>query len=700
MRIGNREITPITLLHLGVAGAALLALIAFGMRSYSSVREAWCRDKILAAVTGTDNDAFTSGAAACDSLIAANPDRVAPRFYLGVIRCKEGAYAAAKASFEGAADCKSASPEEKSLALSAAASALALDGAKDGKPAHIDDALKLVERALAAKETPDALATAAILKSWRDGPESPGVEVALKGAMSLAPAPNAAALEQLYRLQGNALLRAKKSSDAAEAFGRVKAINPFNSQIGDASRNAQLTEIMDTTIEPAVRRAKIEKVANNINDFGKGKNDALLACAIAWRSFTGAPDYYAPEGPYTKAKTILTQLMSSDSVNPRAYRIYCGMCAQRVSELIKDLTVTVSGLNGETPLQDKWLEVPKSDDLTKDDIERLSKIRQFSNEEEITWQKFFDHIPDKKARVEAKSRQVMALRRQVWSTRAVETAFRDSLLDKASKAATELAQLDDSGYGHWQLALILVEKNQQGLAFNALQEARKRGFNSPDFTALYSRFRASSDVVDYGPAPGERQFGTAQLIRVTLQVSDAGALSDIKMDLDGHEVKKIVMSDQIFSLIDDKALTGDSHKIKISAQSADKQPVAFPEITLNVDKDPPAWLVTPPPAEDNKSQVWQIELKDASGLDWNKVSVGIRAVKVQSGFVGDMPLVKDGRYTRGVTSIKIKSGDVVRSSPFVIAPSNELPAGQYKIWIDASDIVGNRLKDEKPFTVK
>ena len=705
MRIGNHEVTVSTLLHAAIIAVLTLALLLIATRAYSSVREAWHRDAILASLSesadSTNTAALEQGLAACNALIAADPAKCAPLLYKGCIYSKLGNHADAKSAYELAAAAKNATPEEKSIALAAAASAAALDGAKEGRPVHLDDALKLAQKALEAAATPDALAVVAVLKSWQDSSTDSQLDALVEKALSASPAPAAASLEQLYRLKSTLLLRAKKPNEARDEVTRVKAINPFNTQVGEVGRNAQLSAILDTSLDPAARRAQIENVSVNSNSFGPRRVEALLAIAMAWHSFSSAPDYLTPDGPFAKARAVLNQLIQSSPKDFRAHRLLAAMLEERIDLAAKELSAPFSGLNGESPRASVWDDASKkSEEFSKDDLERLTKIRQYASEEENVWQRVVDQAGDKKERIEAKTRQLLAMRREVWSTRVADAAWREALINKALAVAYELAALDDSGKGHWLLSLTHIEKGNLGAAFSALSEARKRGYKTPEVEKLYGSFQSSGELVDYGPAPNERQFGAVQIIRATLKIPEAATLSNVRLEIDGKDAPKIVLNNQVLSVLDDSKLTGAAHKIKLSADTGPGVSLSIPEFTLNIDKDPPVWKLTPAPGESIQQQVWQVELKDATGVDWGKLNAGLRAVKSQSAVISDLLIIKDGRYMRTIASIKAKSGDPVVASPFGIAPPNDLPPGEYKIWIDVPDTVGNRLKDEKVFTIK
>lgn len=705
MRIGNHEVTVSTLIHAAVIGALTLALLLVATRTYSSVREAWQRGAILASLSesadSTNTVALEQGIVACNALIAADPARSAPLLYKGCIYSKLGNHAEAKSAFEQAAAASKATLEEKSIALAAASSEAALDGGKDGRPAHLDDALKLAQKALEVSATPDALATEAVLKSWQDSISDAQLEALVDKALAASPAPAAANLEQLYRLKSALLLRAKKPNEARDGVARVKAINPFNTQVGEVGRNAQLSAILDTSLDPAARRAQIESVSANVNSFGARRVEALQAVAMAWHSFSSAPDYLASDGPFAKARAVLNQLIQANPKDFRAPRLLAAMLEERIDLTVKELSAPFSGLNGESPHASAWDDASKkAEEISKDDLERLTRIRQYASEEENVWQRVVDQASDKKERVEAKTRQLLAMRRQVWSTRVADAAWRESLINKAVAVAGELAALDGSGKGHWLLSLTQIEKGNLGAAFTALSEARKRGYKTPEVEKLFASFQTSSELVDFGPAPNERQFGAAQVIRATLKIPEAATLSNVRLEIDGKDAVKTLVGNQVFSVLDDSGMTGAAHKVKISADAGPGMSLSFPEFTLNIDKDPPVWKLTPAPGTEIKTQVWQVDLKDATGVDWGKLNAGLRAVKTQSAVISDMRLIKDGRYVRTIASIKAKSGDPVVASPFGIAPPNDLPPGEYKIWIDVPDTVGNRLKDEKVFTIK
>lgn len=705
MRIANHEVTPLTLIHVAILGVAAVVVILFSIRSYGKVRESWERDTINAALAATEPADIDNGIASCKAMIAADKDRAVLHLLLGTLQAKKGEYKDAREAFEAAGNAKDATSDEKSMAFAAAAACVANDGAKDGKAVHINDALKLNDKAAAIKATPEALAGDALLQSWNESKPIEELDKLVNAALAAQPAPSAQVLDQLYRLQGSILLRQKKNSDATAVFNRDKFVNPFNSLIGKAAQNNQLNEVMDTSLDYAIRAPKIEKLYNDAPAFGKDRSTAILAAALALHTFNKAPNYMAPDGPFTKARTYLNTLIQSDGKDPRAYRALNGMLEERIEELAKDIVTPLSGFRGETKGQGAWDEPLKpGTDIAKEDIERLGKIRQYCIDQENIWQRLYEQSADKKERVEARSRQLLAIRRQIWCTRPNEQTWRDALFTKARQVATDLSILDETGYGFWQLALVQIDNGNLGEAFAALGKARERGkFATPEIAAdvekLYSQFNASSEVVDYGPVPNVRQFGTAQVLHATLKLPDgAQQLVSAKIELDGKEKEKLTVGTQIFSIITPDELKGEGHKVKVTAQVGAGTPIVFPEFSLNVDKDAPTWSLAPGTALPGQS--WMIELKDASPIEWGKLSIVLKMVKVTNTIIGDKPVVRDGRYARGIPALNIKMGDLVRSSPITVAAPEPLPAGDYKILIEVSDAFGNKLKDEKAVTVK
>src|SRR5262245_24855971 len=129
MRIRHHEITPITLIHLAILAAITIVLLVFAARAYGRVRESWVRDRIVSSLAPAERPVYQSGVASPNALITADRERTAPRMILGVLQARLQHYTDAKEAFEGAALTKNATPEEKSLAYSAAAACVALNGA-------------------------------------------------------------------------------------------------------------------------------------------------------------------------------------------------------------------------------------------------------------------------------------------------------------------------------------------------------------------------------------------------------------------------------------------------------------------------------------------------------------------------------------------------------------------------------------------
>ncbi len=350
MKIGPLEVSISTIVYAAVLLALVIFIPSYALSHYPAMRESWYRDTIINSIT-EGGETIEAGITACKALIAADPAKAAPRMYLGCLLCNNRNYKEAREAFDGVLDAAKATDEDKSLALTAAACAACLDGSKDGKPEHLDEGERLLLKALSIKETPDALGTMAIVKSWLAKNEAEGF---VKKAFAAEPAPAPALLEQLYKLQGSILSRNHKPAEAGNAFRAVKAVNPDNTQMENNTLVAGLEALTAPGTEPAARRALIEKTTLEVEKFGKGKADAMMAIGTAWQMLKKEPDYDAPNGPFDKARTTFRQMIDMNPKESRAYRNLATMLEERIAELAAQLSVPVTGLNGEAPRPSVW----------------------------------------------------------------------------------------------------------------------------------------------------------------------------------------------------------------------------------------------------------------------------------------------------------------------------------------------------------
>ncbi len=280
------------------------------------------------------------------------------------------------------------------------------------------------------------------------------------------------------------------------------------------------------------------------------------------------------------------------------------------------------------------------------------------------------------------------VRRELWLVSESEPGQRDYLTKRAVDTANELVALDETGQSHVLLALVLIDKGELAAARAALLEAEKRGFQSPDASKLLAAMNAKTRLIDKGPVPVERQFGTLPLIHATLETPlGLSALKGLKVTLNGKQVPATIYGSQILYVPQGPELAGGAHVVNISAGEASGAPIQFPEFTYLVDKEPPVVSLTPPPGNIKTDTIFSVDIKDASGVDWSTLSMGLRSQKVASAVPFDVVFIRDGHFSHPLPALKIRSGESVVQSPFKITAPNGIPPGDYKMWIEVRDVM-------------
>ncbi len=705
MKIGSLELSISTFVYALILVVILFMVPVVAMSKWAQMREAWHRSTILNAMA-EGGDSVDSGIAACQALIAADGSKAAPRMYLGCLYCLNKNYKDAQEAFDHVQDAAKATPEEKSLALTAEGCAACLAGEKDGKPGNLELAEGLFKKALEVKETPDALGAMALLKSWKSEAEA---EPFVNKAFVAEPAPSLAMLEQLYRLQGSILAHHHKPGEAGAAFGSVKALNPGNATMDDAARFATLASINEPGLDSAARRTAIEKMTMESSKFGKAEGDALLAIGMAWLSLKKDPEYAATNGPFDRARLTFRQMLDRNPKDARAYKCLAAMLSERAETLSAELTVPVTGINGEAPhASTSWTapaagaEHAQPERYSKEDQTRVNTILALNRDEDAMWERMLRQSDvAKEDKIDAKIRMLACVRRQIWLTDA-EAGQHEALVKRAVEIAGELVALDASGRSHQLQALVLIDKGDLAGARASLLEAAKRGPLTPESTKLLAELDVKAKLIDVGPAPAiEREFGAAPLIRATVETPlGLSALKNIKVTMNEKQVPATVFGTQILYLPSEADMSGGPKTVQIVAGDSTGSHLEFPKFTFLIDKEPPTWAIDPPAGAVKGDVVFSINLKDESGVDWGTLSAGMRSTKTTAEAPFDVVFVRDGHFSHALPRLNVKTGELVLRSPFKLtAPTETIPSGEYKVWIEVKDVLGNKLKDEKIYTV-
>ena len=726
MNLGKLEISTPTIVYAAILLALLIVVPSMVLSRMGAMRESMRRDVIVNAES-QGGESLAEGITACRDMIAADPKKVAPRLHLGCLLAASKNYADARKEFEAAAELVAATPEEKSLAMVGAGSAASLDGVTDKKPKNLDDAQRLFQKALEYKDTPDALAALALVKSWKVGSNAPEVEALVAKAFAAEPAPAPALLEELYKLNGVILAKNHKPAEASRSYGSVKALEPANTAMDDIARLTTLSALNEASLTPAARRDMIQKMTQELDKFGKLRNEALLAIGSAWHMLQSEKDYLSKGGAFEKSTSTFKLVLEINSKEIRAYRSLNALYEERIQALAATLPVPISGLKGETLWTNPWDSAavrsasfaadtaPLSSTLQANEQENLKSISALLRDEQLNWERMLASGDlERTERINAQMRLVACARRRVLLAPWLKTLRRDDslnvipensdveLLKQAVSVASDWAAADDTGRGFHTLGLVQIERGEFAAARNALAEAAKHGFKSEEQSKLFDALTVKPKMVDAGPNVAERQFGTVPLIRAAFESPlGIGAQKLMKVSINGKEVPATILGSQVLYIPNSSEVDGGTHTVHFAANDASGAPMEFPDFRYSIDKEPPTWSVEPNPAGGpvKPDVIFNVTVADPSGVDWASLNMGINTAQTAAAPLNAL-LIKDGKYTHGILALKIKGGEAIQRAPFRLVPPNPYAPGEYTMSIDVRDHAGNKLHSEKPFVVK
>jgi len=716
MKIGKIDVTVPMIAYTAGFVVAIIVLIAM-WKTNSNIRyEAMARNTVYRAMYDDSGDVIQKGIDSCQSLVDANPGKLNTRLYLANLQYRQKMYAAAQKSFDDAANLSSATPHEKGMAFTGAGVSLFMTATKDNQPKVAVAAEEFFKKALDAdKNCLDAMVNMGLAELYKggDGALAEADKWCAKALELEAPAsdkephalvPSIRAQEQLYLLK--ALLSAKRSrnSEAVGYFDRVRAMHQSTTNADSNKRLAMLASVTEKNLESSARKELLSKLEGELSKFGKDSVAAYNALGIGYSLQKSEPDFATTA--MAACMRHLTKAMDVDPKDTRAYYNLGAIMESRLIDVAGKIGTPVTGLTGETPLFNKWLQGEKAARYTPQEKGVVVELKKLLTDEETLWKRFQDKAklnpPD---RVESKLRQLVCLRRQIYLLETDEEAFRAPFIIRANNLQKDLEALDpDNPVVLQALGHFMLDKGDYLGAHKQFAKAQEKGQKSPELDRLVKGLGVKPEVCDIHPIPNHRFYGPRPLIGGTLKAISAGGVpKQATMKIDDTAVPAVLCGPlglQFLFFPMEKDLKDGEHTVSISMSDSMNQPVEFPPFKFGLDKMPPKLSITPDLSGPvSGKQVFTITLEDRSGVDFSSLKITMRAATAKG---KDVLLVSEGRTKRTMTETNPprKIGFPIDNDTFQISAGQDLQPGEYELNFVVSDLMGNVLTEKKVFTVK
>jgi hypothetical protein len=705
MKIGPIDVSYRMLIYAGLIAFGAVFLLTTWSSKKELRQESYYRNDILRGLYDDSPEAHSAAVDACRALLSHNPKHIHARLYLGALlmRKKEtpDALKEAREIFEKLGDDAGAKPEEKAWAwVSAGVAAFNQSETGDANKAAIESEKLFLKALEADKDNADAMANLALAQMFKSG--SKGVADTNAWRVKALAAKEPASLKaqaQLHNLEGMSLLESGKPLAALGAFRMARALRPKREDVADNIRMAALAGITLKELPNDERRELLKKIEADLSSYGKNESAAMIAAGRGWMMLKDSPDFMAQNGPFQSATRLLNAAVNKDPQNIQAYYSKSAVLDERVSDLSAKLVSNITGFKGETPALGLWKTSDKLYFATEDGG-LLNDLRNTLTMQAELWGQFAERTPKPAEKVEAKLRQLVCLRRLIWSYPEKDAAVQTGIRDRAARVSDDLLKLDpENGAAHYAVGQHLLDKNDFGGAYRELTLAKEKKFNAEGLERLLAGLGRKPEVVDVWPNPQRRWFGARPLIGGTLKVlKGSGPLKEASLLLGKTALTPVITGSQVFYVAEDDAALDGDHEVGISVTDEFGARIEFPKFTFGMDKRPPEIKVAPDDGSAiDPKQLWTISVRDASGIDPAQTQVVLKSVKPTK-ITRD--LVKEGKYKVSVDVQPPVKLNTLCGENFQIGPGLDLQPGEYTLEITACDINGNTGTAAKTYTVK
>jgi tetratricopeptide (TPR) repeat protein len=707
MKIGPVDIRIHALVYLG--GIVAMIIIMFAIWRSNSVGrvETIYRSSIMLALNVDDKDVnyLEESAETCRTLIRVSPEKIAPRLYLGTILLRLNKAGEALTVFNEIEKMGSASADDKRLAQLCGGVAKFRSVAGDDATKYAGAAQEVESKfqSIVDKNAGDAdalanLALARALKLQGAKSADPKAYEAIKTmceqALSAKTPPSLSSLEQLHCLLAYIAYVRNNPMESFDNYQRAQALQPGTTMLADNQRRTMLAAILKPEMAPQLRIKWIKDVERDQNKFGQKNLPMVLnALGFARTLLKDEPDFVKVH--LDAARYDFNQARIIDAKSPAPYKNMCGLLEDRIAELAKTLTVSITGISGETPQPNPWVNVEQKS-LSAQEVGTINGIQGILKEEETIWSQYVDQVaqtPEEK--IDGKLRQLSCLRRMRW---AMPEKTGEIHLPKIATIAGELLKLGPNNPEvHFAVGQTLFEKGDKLGAFREFEAAKNCGLNTPSFNRLLNQLSGQSELIDIVPEKGGvRAFGLKPLFRATIRGIDMNTVKDFSITLDTRTVSSTRVGSQVLYVPQEVELSDGKHDLVFTASIVDSEPKTI-QREFFVNKKPPAWSVTPSDPDMIATQpLWTITLDDISGIDSSSLKVILK--NANGGF--QKQLIAEGRYKVRSEVAKSEVGGKVDTSSFKVSTGSDIPPGDYLLEINVSNNAGIPLNDSKKYKIK
>jgi len=702
MKIGPIDVSYRMLIYAGILVAEVIGLWTL-WNSNSEIRaESIYRSKVMRGLFDEKIEQVGISIEAAQQVIQYSPQRVDAKLYLGSLQYRQKEFKAAQKTFEDAAAMANATSQHKAWALTGAAASAFSAAGKDDAAKGASDAEKIFKQASdikldGGKRSSDALAGLAILTYLKRSTASNVEALTLSDqALAAGDPPALKVLAQLYNIRGLIQAQQGKALDATNSFTQAQFLRPERTDFAESRRLARLESVFDTTLGDAQRLELLQKLEREMSTYGKNQPLAWTLVGQGYGSLKTQKDYL--RGPYTQALAAFQRAITADATDLRPYRAKSHLIEERLADVAKALSSPLSGMKGESPIISIWGNGP-TQRLDSKDSSLHTEIRQLLTDSEATWNTVAERTTGAD-KLDARLRQLAAVRRLFWLTPDNDVNVRNAALDKMLKLGNEIVTLDaKSGRAHYTLGLVHIERGDFGAALGSMKTAKANGVAAPELDKLIDGLALKPEVLDIRPGDRRRWFGSVPLISASLRSTTVG-YKQVKMQVDGKDVEPVVTGTQVLYVPDDNFNMDGSHTVKVSVLDKFENAIDFPEFSFGVDKKAPSIKIIPEDkATVGTKPVWTITLSDASGVDASSTRVIFKTIKGPQMITRD--LVKDGKFKIGLADLQppVRVNSLAGES-FRVVPGQELQPGEYALEITSVDLNGNPVTETKRYTVK
>jgi hypothetical protein len=186
-------------------------------------------------------------------------------------------------------------------------------------------------------------------------------------------------------------------------------------------------------------------------------------------------------------------------------------------------------------------------------------------------------------------------------------------------------------------------------------------------------------------------------------LTSGGVLRAAKMKIGDKEVEPVLGGKEVLYFPGSGDAFEGEPKVSISVTDAAGQTVDLPPFAITMSTRPPSWSVEPAAGEELHAAkvVFTITLGASAGIEFSTLKIELRP-KQKENLV--KVLVKEGKCKIPMPDLDAEhknAGYVIRNETFKVSAGREgVPPGDWELCISVQDENGNKLEDQKKYSVK